>query len=846
MKYTYLIITLLFCSVSVGAQQIDTPLKPPGAPAAASPTAGVPAVAASPGPPAAQLGAAPIITTPTDKLTPVSIVRFDKRPVIDGNLDEEVWKKAAVLKDFYQTFPGDNSKPSHPTEVLLGYDSHSFYIAFRAHDAPNSVRATVAKRDSVLEDDNVRVYLDTFNDKRRAYVLVFNPFGVQQDGISTEGGGEDYTVDIVMESKGVVTSDGYTVEVAVPFKSLRYGTGKGRPWGFHAVRRIKHLNNEQSSWMPISRDNSRFLGQSGYITGFEGISAGRTLELIPSLTLSETGERVRSLPPRVSPNNPFTPDPGRFVNHAVEFDPGLTAKLGITPQVTLDLAINPDFAQVEADAIVVTANQRFPIFFDEKRPFFLEGIDIFQTPLQAVHTRTIVDPDIAIKLTGKQGKNTFGLMLASDNAPGNFGRQERIDIARNLEASVFDNRLRFLDKNAYVGVLRLKRDVGKENSLGIVATTYNFIENHNHLGGLDGRFRLNKQTTFSFQVLGTHTRRFFRDLDRGGSVFRTGNGFGYAYNLDSSGRNVGASCSGEGRTLKYRASLGFTRRTNSNGNNCLFSYKSDPNGKARLVSWRVHNFTETSFDWQGRSQFFQNSTEMRLNFQRQAYLAVGFQKGYERVFEEEFGRRRSPTRAGTFIGEDSERSAYRKNFYAYGSMTPSKKYYFFTEVNYIMGALDFDSGNGPNFPRVSPAALKNPNALLDPGPGNELVIDSQFIYQPKKAMRIAMGYKKDRLVRNDTGLVAFDDNIFAVRTTYQFTRFISARARVDYSTLATSVRGQFLLAWTPSPGTAFFAGYNNDLNRNGNSPFTGQLEPGFRRNGQVFFIKMSYLFRRNL
>ena len=849
MKYACLILTILFCSTFAGAQETGTPLKTGDTPAAAaaSPTPDAPTVSASPtvGTPSVAAAAA-TVATPSDKLAPVSITRFDKKPVIDGKLDEEVWTKAAVLKDFYQTFPGDNTAPSHPTQVLLGFDAQFFYIAFRASDAPNGVRATVAKRDSVLEDDNVRVYLDTFNDKRRAYVLIFNPFGVQQDGIATEGGGEDYTVDIVMESKGVITADGYTVEVAVPFKSLRYGAGKGRPWGFHALRRIKHLNNEQSSWVPIARDNSRFLGQSGYITGFEGIMAGRTLELIPSLTLSETGERVRSLPPRVSPNDPFVADPGRFVNRAVEFDPGLTAKLGITPQITLDVAVNPDFAQVEADAIVVTANQRFPIFFEEKRPFFLEGIDIFQTPLQAVHTRTIVDPDIALKLTGKHGKNTFGVMLASDNSPGNFSREERSAIGRNVLGSVFDNRLRFLDKNAYVAVVRLKRDIGKENSIGLVATSYNFIERHNDTGGIDGRFRLNKQTTLKFQVLGTTSRRLFRDLDRGGNFYRTGNGFGYAYDLESTGRNVAASCAGEGRTLNYRASLGFTRRTNSNANNCLFSYRSDPDGKARLVSWRVHNFTETSFDWQGRSQFFQNSTEMRLNFQRQSYLAVGFQKGYERVFEEEFGTRRSATRTGAFAGDDPERSAYRKNFYAYGSTTPSKKFYFFTEFNYIVGALDFDFGSAPKFPRVSPGALTNPNALQDPGPGNELVIDSQFVYQPKRALRIALNYKKDRLVRRDTGLVAFDDNIYALRTTYQFTRFLSARARVDYTTLATGLRGQFLLAWTPSPGTAMFVGYNNDLTRNGFSPFTGQLEPGLRRNGQVFFIKMSYLFRRNL
>src|SRR5204863_226601 len=185
------------------------------------------------------------------------------------------------------------------------------------------------------------------------------------------------------------------------------------------------FNNELDSWMPVSRDISGFLIQEGHLTGIEDISTERTLELIPSLTLSETGKRVPALPAGVRAANPLLNDPGRIVNQPMQFDPGLTLKYLLTPAITLDLAINPDFAQVEADQTVVTANQRFPIFFDEKRPFFLEGIDIFKTPIRAVHTRAVVDPDIAVKLSGKRGKNTFGILLASDNAPGNFSEDER-------------------------------------------------------------------------------------------------------------------------------------------------------------------------------------------------------------------------------------------------------------------------------------------------------------------------------------------------------------------------------------------------------------------------------------
>jgi hypothetical protein len=262
------------------------------------------------------------IVLPPEKALPVRIAHFDQAPIIDGRLDEPIWQQAAVLKDFYQIQPGDNIKPSKTTEVLLGYDAKFLYIAFRAPDEQSKVRATVAKRDQIWDDDTVGMFLDTFADQRRAYAFFFNPLGVQADGILTEGNGEDYSIDIVMESKGVVTEEGYTVEIAIPFKSLRYEAGKGKLWGAHFFRRIKRFDNELDSWMPVSRDKSGNLNQAGRLTGFEDISTERTLELIPSLTLSETGKRVSALPVGARALNSSLNDPGRIVNQPVQFDPG--------------------------------------------------------------------------------------------------------------------------------------------------------------------------------------------------------------------------------------------------------------------------------------------------------------------------------------------------------------------------------------------------------------------------------------------------------------------------------------------------------------------------------------------
>lgn len=843
---------ILFAPISFAQTETQTAVSP-SASASASPVAS-PAAAA----PASSITATATVPkarveVPPEKARPLRIPRLDKPPVIDGKLNDDVWKQAVLLKDFYQTNPGDNTAPSMPTEVWMGYDSKFFYLAVHAFDDPSKVRASVARRDNVFGEDNLRIFLDTFNDQRKAYVLGWNPLGVQQDGVLTEGSNTDYSVDIVMESKGEVTSDGWTLEVAIPFKSLRYEAGKDKLWGFHVWRNIDRFNDEIDSWVPLNRDKPGTLTKAAHLTGLEGISTERTLEVIPSLTLSETGKRVSSLPA----GSTSLTDPGRLLNKPFKFDPGLTLKYGLTPTVTLDMALNPDFAQVEADQTVVTTNQRFPIFFEEKRPFFLEGIDIFQTPLQPVHTRAIVDPDIALKLSGKRGRNTFGVLLASDNAPGNFSEEDRADTV-NLPAFQ-----RFLDKNAYIGVLRLKRDVGKESNIGMLATSYDFIEKHNKLLSFDGRLKLNPQTVLNFQLIGTTSRRCFSEPrmnryqpaatdacfngfgSRTRNIYRTGNGFGYYYNLNKSDRHWTYQLSGQGRTRDYRAEVGFTRRRNTNFHDLYVGYNSEPKPKAKIINYRIFNSSRTNFDWQGHSQLFEDEAQVQFSLQKSSYLGFGMVAGYERLFEEEFGAVRTATQSGSFFGSDPERSTKQFSPYIFAGSRPSKKINYNIFILHTAGAFDLDFGGGPKFPRVSPAALINPGAALDPGPGGFWDVELSAGLQPTNELNMSLSYIKNRQKRNDTGLVAFDDNIYTLRSTYQFSRFLFARARVDYETIESNIKAQFLLGYAPNPGTAFYLGYNDDLNRNGFSPFTGDLEPGFRRNGRTFFIKMSYLFRKS-
>ena len=486
--------------------------------------------------------------------------------------------------------------------------------------------------------------------------------------------------------------------------------------------------------------------------------------------------------------------------------------------------------------------------------------------MRVFNSRTIVDPDVAAKLTGKIGKNSFGLLVASDNAPGNFSDDARND--PNTRPFIDE----FVDQNATFAVLRLKRDVGKENNIGMFATYRSFPENKNLLAGFDGRFKVNSSTVFNYQVVGTHSRRCFFESSFdpdddptqatrngqicGGAVvngveelgspynfFRTGNGVGYFASLDSGKDTFGYVFEVGGRTKDYRADSGFTRRTD---NHYLFggfrkSSKSKP--KAKIIRMNMFNGFSYSYDGRGRMQDVEYKGNANMNFQKNTFINFFWGLGHGRLYEDEFGLTRNDNRDGAFFGDSTRQTNYGWAGLFFRS-SPSKKYAFWTEFSHNWGAYDFDFGAGPLFPRVSPSSLSG-DGRQDPGTGRRIFFGTGVDLKPTDPFSVSLRFNKSRLVRSDTNLTAFDSNIVSMRSTYQFTRFIFARARVDYRSISSSVRGQYLFGWTPSPGKAFYIGYNDDLSLNGFNPFTGVREGGFNRNSRKFFIRMSYLFRKS-
>lgn len=733
------------------------------------------------------------------------IPKFTEPPVIDGKLDDEAWKSGAVVKDFIQISPGDNISASKPTEVYLGYDETHFYAAFKCWDEKEKIRASVAQRDNVIGEDNVRVYLDTYNDQRRAYVFIFNPLGIQQDGIYTEGVGPDYNVDILHESKGIIEDWGWSVEVKIPFKSLRYLAGKGKAWGFNASRTIDRLNREIDSWIPVPRNSNNFISLFPKINGLDEIKTNRTVEVIPTVTLKETGRRTGQT---------------KFSNPPVETDFGLTAKVNLSPNVTLDAAINPDFADTEADAPIVEANQRFPTFFAEKRPFFLEGVEIFQTPIQAVYTRRIENPDVALKLTGKIGKNSFGIFGAIDDP-------------------LFNPR----DKKALVGVVRLKHDLGVDSHIGFLATSYNYPEKRNQVMGVDGLWKINQKSEFTAQILASHSRNYFYNSETNNSIYQTGNGVRFNYQYSYNGKNFGGGIGGEGTSKKFRSDVGFTRRNNAMTTYAFGYWSANPNPKNLVINRRLNFTAGFGNDFSGRKQDWIIDSNLGLGFKGNTELLLGFTIRPENIYEDEFGAKRNLNQNGAFFGKAFRKNS-QKGVYAIFSKRFNKQIAISSNFNIFFNTFDFDFGGGNKFPRISPAAiLLGQNAPLDPGEGKNLNFSLSGQFNPTNSFNFNLSYDKSKLERNDTKRIAYDSNIFSFRSIYQFSRFVNIKARVDFNTLTSRIFGQYTFGWTPSPGKALYIGYNENWTHKGFE--FGQQQIGFLQMNRTFFIKMSYLFRKS-
>jgi hypothetical protein len=432
------------------------------------------------------------------------IPRVDRPPVLEDFLgmkpNPAMTGKLAMVDDFRQTRPSDGKPGTERTEAYLGYDEKNLYVVFVAFDSePQKLRARLVNRENWVDqqgamlDDGVSVSIDTFDDRRRGYMFQANAYGVQWDGLYSDANGFDVSFDTVWESRGKITAQGFVIWLAIPFKSLRFSSAPEQTWGILLNRDLPR-KSEVVFWPYFPPNVQGFFRPAASMKGLKDISPGRNMQFIPYSAL----RAFRALDTK----DPSAP---AFAGRRAEFNAGLDSKFVFKDSLVLDLTVNPDFSQVESDEPQITTNERFELFFPEKRPFFLENASYFQTPLNLLFTRRIADPQFGVRLTAKAGRYALGALLADDQSPG-----------RQVVPS---DPLR--EQRAYFGVVRVSRDLFKSSSVGLVYVDREFSgdlagrsllgipasarANFNRVGGVDGRLQFSPAWVGRFQAVASST-----------------------------------------------------------------------------------------------------------------------------------------------------------------------------------------------------------------------------------------------------------------------------------------------------------------------------------------------------
>jgi len=397
---------------------------------------------------------------------------------VDGHLEDPGWHGAAKASNFAEHNPGDQTKPAVDTEVWITHDDDNLYVAWLCYDEPKDIRASFCERDQIFSDDYVILCLDPFGDATLAYEISTNPYGVPGDLLFSSSNGEDITYDMIYETAARITESGWVAEMAIPFASLRFPDRAEQRWRVDFWRNRPRESRYQYSWAAYDRDDNCWPCQWGTVSGISGVKPGIGLAVLPAVVGHQSGS-LR--------------DDGKFANEDLKGDLGMGIACDISSELTAEVTINPDFSQVESDAAQIDVNTTFALFYPEKRPFFQEGSDLFNTYFDAVYTRSINNPLVAGKATWRKGSTSAAFLTARD--------ENSIIILPFEESSEFVE-----NGKSYSNIVRLRRDLGKQSHLGLVATDRRFDSGGSGtLCGIDGQMRLSESNALRLQVLATYT-----------------------------------------------------------------------------------------------------------------------------------------------------------------------------------------------------------------------------------------------------------------------------------------------------------------------------------------------------
>jgi hypothetical protein len=745
---------------------------------------------------------------------------------IDGRLDEAVWAEAAVLADFTQYEPVEGVVPEEATELRVFYTEDAIYFGIRASDPnPELVLARLGERDrAVFGDDWVRIMLDTFDDQRQAYVFYVNPLGLQTDGLWIEGyrgrgggggfggGGVsiDFNPDFIWESDGHVDENGWSAELRIPYVSLRFREIPEQNWGIQVAREVKRKGFKQS-WAPITKEVSSTLAQSGKLMGLRDLRPRRLMELNPVVTGARTGSDAT----------------GTFLRDDPEGDFGLNGRVGLTQNLVLDATYNPDFSQVEADANQISVNERFALFFPEKRAFFLEGAEIFNTPARLVYTRQIVDPVGGAKLTGKVGAFQVGYVGAVDESPTTLLGGEG---------------------NAAFNLVRARRDIGTGSTVGLLFTDRSLTDGSgafSRVFGGDARLVFGGRYTLTTQLAGSLTRDAGEDAHDGlqplikMDVARSGRSFSWNLGLTDIAPD-------------FRARSGFITRSGhaevTGGTS--FTHFRAPGSFIQTASVRItsQNFFRHEDLWDGVRPF-EHEVEVwpTLSLRGGRTLTFVLRRGYFRFLQEDY-------ESYQVLGPDGPQP-----FQVPDPLNGMNAWGVIPRMR-ITNALNI---NGMAFFREVPI-------FAEASRGHEVQVSPEIQYRPTAQLQLSLNYRYSRIHRQRAETLAerieeeySTVNLPRLRVQYQFNKSLFIRgiaqwelqdraALVDPTTgdplllygseiSASSTgefQGQFLVQYQPSPGTIFYIGYSR-LMEGRRTYSLEQMNPV----DEGLFVKLSYLFR---
>ncbi len=705
------------------------------------------------------------------KLPPMKLAFLDLPPVIDGNLDDPAWKTPPLQLGEWLTYnPSYGEKLAQKTEVWAVYDKNYLYFAFRCLDPePGKIKTSIARRDTLWNDDWVGLSLDSLGSGQSTYDMFVNPSGIQADILTSSTAGENVSPDWVWDSAGRITPEGYTVEIRLPFKSIRFKSGANVPMAVLFWRRVSRLG-VSASWPDLPRGQSIFTRHAPI--SMQDLKQPLTLEAIPNFTYSMLQARSA---------------PGEWEDADSKADAGLTMKYGITSSITADGTIRPDFSQVESDAFQVEVNRRYPIFYSEKRPFFMEGMGTFELAgtggdgnmSTAVHTRRIIDPLYGFKLTGSLGKFTFATLSASDRAPGQTDSSD----------PYFGERKSF-------NIGRLTYGLGKGSYVGALFTDTEFGDGHNRVMAGDVSKHIGEHQSLSATFIGTQTvssdgTDSWKGMAGQSSYFYSSKRFEGGFQMEHFDRD-------------FQMDTGFYNRTGITGGWIYSGVNFYPDQQRHPWFKKFNPFIFT----RGYDDRIQGGFEriavggFRFNFTRQGRLQVNIVKGREPWAQQMFEVRSIEAMGGAqwfrWLNFQSNISFSRSTFY-------------------------------------------DP---VNPFPGKEMVAGAGIILQPNSKLNQQVYFTRDVFERLSTGERVFAVNILNTRTTYQFNKRFAVRGIAQFDNSKARWLLDFLGSYELMPGTVAYAGYGALYERGGLD--SQQLVRGsgaYFNNQRSLFFKVSYLHR---